>query len=164
MLPIILGHEPGGTSARTVIHFAQVSYVVTWYTCNFARFKTAMFLDKIICLYITDGMYWERKEARNHEHNPVWAVFFIVRCFAAVKNVSIELKTLKHRNSEMWFSLKLHCIFTGDQFRKLLPLRFRQPVGQLEGLQLHHSTELRPVARDRARRTILVCWHFSIVK
>jgi lysosomal acid lipase/cholesteryl ester hydrolase len=23
MLPIILGHEPGGTSTRTVIHFAQ---------------------------------------------------------------------------------------------------------------------------------------------
>ena len=24
MLPIILGHEPGGTSTRTVVHFAQL--------------------------------------------------------------------------------------------------------------------------------------------
>lgn len=24
LLPVILGHEPGGTSTRTVLHFAQV--------------------------------------------------------------------------------------------------------------------------------------------
>jgi hypothetical protein len=28
MLPIILGHEPGGTSSRTILHFAQVCAII----------------------------------------------------------------------------------------------------------------------------------------
>lgn len=47
MLPIILGHEPGGGSTRTVIHFAQVRYELLYYNIIFLNIEIKIFSQEI---------------------------------------------------------------------------------------------------------------------